>query len=181
MIDLVRITCNKRGVLKIVAFVENQTYRLYSIQAVALVWKVERRQCSVAEFNDHECVMPMDGMDYRFANQTIFTHTTGQIAESRDEVYIVAGNNLVAEKYVENTNTWEEVSRMNTVVKYLWYTEFGMASMLNKIFTFGGMYGDDIDHIWENGIYWINLILLLRLLDGLQKYSLKRNAETMCS
>ena len=140
-------------------------------------------------------------MDYRFANQTIFTHTTGQIAEARDEVYIVAGNNLVAEKYVESTNTWEskiillvwsvrtkniiltikeEVSRMNTVVKYLWYTEFGMASMLNKsgkfidilfpynwllililgwsypktqIFTFGGMYGDDIDHIWESGIY----------------------------
>ena len=46
-------------------------------------------------------------MDYRFANQTIFTHTTGQIAEARDEVYIVAGNNLVAEKYVESTNTWE--------------------------------------------------------------------------
>ena len=46
-------------------------------------------------------------MDYRFANQTIFTHTTGQIAEASDEVYIVAGNNLVAEKYIESTNTWE--------------------------------------------------------------------------
>ena len=65
---------------------------------------------------------------------------------------------------------------MNTVIKYLWYTEFGMAPMLGKegeliglvmvffvllfyqsrlkIFAFGGMYGDDIDHIWERELTW---------------------------
>ena len=48
---------------------------------------------------------------------------------------------------------------MDEVIKYLWYTEFGMAPMLNKIFTFGGMYGDDIDNIWErrNDVFVMDL------------------------
>ena len=101
-----KILCNKRGASKAAVFVASRTYLLSLTPAAVPPWWAPRRPCYAPEFNGREHVTHMiwiltrqiicrtcekksthkDGKDFHFANQTIFTHTTGQITEAHDEV-----------------------------------------------------------------------------------------------
>ena len=49
---------------------------------------------------------------------------------------------------------------MSSVIRDLWYLDFSLASMLGKLYAFGGLRGDDIENIWErrNDVYVMDLV-----------------------
>lgn len=91
-----------------------------------------------------------DGETFTRTSESHWPHTTGDIVNAHDNIFLLAGGNFAVEKYNHHDRNWNHVGSMENVViesnpNATHYLEFTTVAINHTVFTFGGLYGDGLN------------------------------------